>query len=247
VVIINETLAKRYFPGVDPIGKRISPSISIGDEEDVMREIVAVVGDVKHRSLSIESRPEVYIPFAQIPFNSMGLVVRSTGDPANLIGAIREEVKQIDKNIPLFEVKTLERYVDDSLANARFNTLLIVIFASVALILTAVGLYGVMSYSVAQRAHEIGIRMALGAEARDVLRMVIGQGMKLAAVGAAAGLIGAYAVTRLASSLLYGVGATDPVTFAAIAVLLLAVAFIACWVPARRATKVDPMVALRYE
>jgi putative ABC transport system permease protein len=164
-----------------------------------------------------------------------------------LIGAIQNEVRALDKDLPVFNIKTLDDYVAGSVAQPRFNTMLLGIFAGLALVLTAVGLYGVMSYSVAQRTHEIGIRMALGARAGDVLKMVVGQGMLLTLIGMAIGLCAAFMLTRIMSSMLYGVSATDPATFAAVAVALAVVAFAACYIPARRATKVDPMVALRYE
>jgi putative ABC transport system permease protein len=247
VIVINEAFAEKFFPGEDPIGKRIMPSIAVDDTEPAMREIIGVVGNVKHLKLSGEDDPEYYVPHAQIPLDAMTLVVKSDNDPRGLIGAIQNEVRALDKDLPVFNIKMLDDYVASSVAQPRFNTLLLAIFAGLALILTAVGLYGVMSYSVAQRTHEIGIRMALGARAEDVLKMIVGQGMALTLIGMAIGLCAAFALTRLMASLLYGVSATDPATFAAVAVALAAVALAACYIPARRATKVDPMVALRYE
>jgi putative ABC transport system permease protein len=247
VVIVNSAFAEKFFPGEDPIGKRIKPGISTDDNDAVMREIVGVVGNVKHLKLNAEQDPEFYVPHTQIPFDSMTLVVKSDGDPRGLTDAIQNEVRAIDKDLPVFTIKTLEDYVAASVAQPRFNTLLLSVFAGLALVLTAVGLYGVMSYSVAQRTHEIGIRMALGAQSSDVLKLVVGQGMILTLIGVAIGLLAALALTRLMASLLYGVSATDPVTFATVSAALAAVALLACYIPARRATKVDPMIALRYE
>ena len=247
VCIINETLARKYFPGEDPLGKRIKPTLSVDNNPPPMREIVGVVGDVKHRNLSAESGPEVYVPHAQVPFSTMAVIVRTETEPQSITAAVQREVRSLDKDLPLINVRTLDEYVSTSVERPRFNTLLLGIFAAVALILTAVGLYGVLAYTVAQRTHEIGIRMALGAQTRNVLRLVIGQGMLLALIGIGTGLAVAWMVTRLLASLLYGISARDPVTFAGVALLLSAVALLACYIPARRATRVDPVIALRYE
>jgi len=247
VIIINQSFADQFFPGEDPIGKRIKPGISFDDAEPAMREIVGIVGNVKHQELAAIADPEYYVPFAQLPFEFLTLVVKSDSDPRPLATAIRQQVQAIDKDLPVYAVKLLDDYLAASVAQPRFNTLLLSIFAGLALLLTVVGLYGVMSYSVVQRTHEIGIRMALGAQGNDVLQMVVGQGMKLTLAGVGIGLTAAFALTRLLSSLLYGVSATDPLTFGVVAVLLTVVALAACFIPARRATKVDPMVALRYE
>jgi len=248
VIIITETFARQYFPNEDPIGKRIHPGISsIEGEDSTMREIVGVVGDVRNRSLSTESRPAYYVPQTQIPFSQMVAVVKTTSEPHGLISAVTKQVAAMDQDIPLFGVKTMEEYISTSVAAPRFSTTLLSIFAGVALVLTVVGLYGVMSYSVAQRTNEIGIRLALGAQARDVLLMIVKQGSVLILLGLVIGLAGAFALTRLIASLLFGVTAKDPFTFAAVAVLLAAVALLACYVPAWRATKVDPMEALRCE
>ena len=247
-IIVTETFVRQHFPNEDPIGRRIKPGISSYEgEKPTMREIVGVVGDVKNRSLSTEPRPSYYVPQNQVPFNQMTVVVRTTSDPHSVITAVTKEVGALDKDLPLFGVKTMEEYLAASVAAPRFNTTLLSIFAAVALLLTVVGLYGVMSYSVAQRTNEIGIRMALGAQARDVLRLIVGQGFKLVLVGLVIGLAGAYALTRLIASLLFGVTTKDPLTFATVAVLLAFVALLACYIPARRAAKVDPMEALRYE
>jgi putative ABC transport system permease protein len=248
VVIITETFAKQHFPGEDPIGKRMKPGISsIEDEDSTMREIIGVVGDVRNRNLSTEARAAYYVPQTQVPFSQMVGVVKTTGEPRSLIPAVTKEVAAMDQDLPLFGVKSMEEYLSASVAAPRFSTTLLSIFAAVALVLTVVGLYGVMSYSVAQRTNEIGIRLALGAQARDVLVMIVKQASLLIMLGLAIGLAGAYALTRLIASLLFGVTAKDPFTFAAVAVLLAVVALMACYVPALRATKVDPMEALRRE
>jgi putative ABC transport system permease protein len=248
VLIISETFARQYFPNEDPIGKRIKPGIyTIEGDSLTMREIVGVVGNVRNYSLSKEARAAYYLPYAQMPFSDMAVVVKTTGEPHSLISGVTKEVAAMDPDIPLFGVKSMEEYLSSSVAAPRFNTTLLTIFAIVALVLTVVGLYGVMSYSVAQRTNEIGIRLALGAQARDVLLMIVKQGSVLIGLGLAIGLLGAYALTRLIASLLFGVTAKDPFTFVAVAVLLALVALLACYIPAWRATKVDPMEALRCE
>jgi putative ABC transport system permease protein len=247
VVIINEMLAKRFFANQNPLGKRINPSFGIDNRGILMREIVGVVGNLKHSSLSAETQPEVYIAYKQNPRPTMMFVIRANNDPNSLVAAIREETRSLDSLLPIYNVKTFDQYLSASVAQPRFNTLLLGVFAGVALILTIVGLYGVTSYSVTQRSHEIGVRMALGATSRDVLALIIKQGMGLTLTGVALGLVGAFALTRVAESLLFGVTATDPLTFIAVSALLIGVSIAACAVPARRATKVDPMIALRYE
>jgi putative ABC transport system permease protein len=247
VIIINETLARRFFPNEDPLRKRIRPTISIGEHGAVMLEIVGIVGDVRHRSLRRMPDPEVYVPHAQAPFNNMTLVVRAKSDLGSIIAGVRNEVRAMDKDLPVYDVRTLDHYLVSSIAHPRFNTLLLAVFAGIALILAAVGLYGVMSYAVAQRTHEIGIRVALGAQARDVLKLIMGQGMKLALTGLVIGVAGASALARVMSTLLFGISTLDPATFTVIPLLLAAIALLACYIPARRATKVDPIVALRYE
>ncbi|HKO05888.1 MAG TPA: ABC transporter permease [Candidatus Acidoferrales bacterium] len=246
VIIINQTLAKRFFPNENPIGKRIQPGISdTGDT--VMREIVGVVGDVRHRRLWRAPDPETYAPYDQVAIGGMTIVVRGDADPQALIPMIRIEVKRMDSELPLYNVRTLEDYVAGSVAQRRFTALLLGIFAAVAMLLAAVGMYGVISYGVAQRTHEIGVRIALGAESADVLRLVVGQGLRLTLLGVALGCLGALGASRFLSGLLFGVAGDDPVTFGAVATMFLAVALVACYVPARRAMRVDPLVALRYE
>jgi putative ABC transport system permease protein len=211
------------------------------------RQIVGVVGDVKYDRLDAEAGDEFYVPHTQVPLTWMRLVVRGTGNLTNMAAALRAAVASLDKDLPVSNLRTMEQVLAESVAQPRFRTLLLGVFAGLALILAAVGLYGVMTYSVAQRTDEIGIRMALGAERRDVLELVVGQGMTLVLTGVAIGLAAAFAVTRVLSSLLYGVTATDPTTFLAVSLLLAAVALLACYIPARRAAAVDPIVALRYE
>jgi putative ABC transport system permease protein len=212
-----------------------------------MREIIGVVADVKFKNLTSEWMPTTYVPQAQIPIGRLTVIVRTAGDPSILSRPLAETVRSIDPDLPAYNVKTVEEYLDGTIAIPRFNTLLLGIFAGLALLLTAIGLYGVISYSVAQRTHEIGVRMALGAQPREMMRLVVGQGVRLALLGVGLGLIAAFAFTHFLSSLLFGVTATDPVSFVTVVVILLAVVLLACYVPARRAMRVDPMVALRYE
>jgi putative ABC transport system permease protein len=242
VAIISETMARRYFSGEDPVGKRLE----FGGGQD-KREIVGVVADVKHFGLNVDARPTMYFAQAQYAERGMSLLVRTPGDPMSLAGAIRSEVWTLDRDLAVSSVMPMEELVATSLAEPRFVLLLLGLFAAVAMALSAIGVYGVMSYTVTQRSHEIGVRMALGAQMRDVLTLVVGQGMALVGGGVALGLIAAFGLTRVMESLLFGVSATDFTTFAATSVVLAVVALGACFVPARRATKVDPMVALRYE
>ncbi len=248
VVVVNELFASKFFPGQNALGKRIAPGFSAGDEKPLMREIIGVVGNVRHRSLRNDETPEMYLPLTQIPFNETSLVVRTqVANAASLTNAVRAQLAAVDPNIPLTSVRVFEEYISRSLARPRFNALLLTIFAGTALLLTAIGIYGVMAYSVAQRTNEIGIRMALGAGQSSIFRLIVGQAMGLVAISVGVGLLGAFAATRLLNSLLFGVGAADPVTFGAIVLLISAVAFLAAWLPARRAAKVDPIIALRTE
>jgi putative ABC transport system permease protein len=247
VVIINETLARNFFPHRDPIGLRIKPGISNGYKESPMREIVGVVGDVKLNGLTAPAGPQVYVPVAQSPLGNMIVVVHTEIDPLSVAPTVRKEVAAMDKDLPIYGVKTLDQYLGESVAQPRFDTSLVGIFAALALALAAVGLYGVVSYSATLRTHEIGVRVALGAQKGDVLELVVGQAFKLALIGVAIGIAGALMLTRFLSSLLYGVRPTDPLTFIAVSMILTSVALMAGYIPARRATKVDPLVALRYE
>jgi putative ABC transport system permease protein len=244
VIIINETLARRYWPNEDPIGKRMA--IDVRNGQPFWREIIGVVGNVRHLGLDKGPRLEIYFPFPQFRVSFQTLVVR-TDDPLSLVAAIRNQVQTIDKDQPISNIRTMEELLGRSVSQQRFSLLLMGIFAGVALALAAVGIYGVMSYLVAQRTHEIGVRMALGAQVNDVLKLVVKQGMTLTLTGVLAGLITAIGLTRLISNLLFGVSSTDLLTYISIAALLILVALAACWIPARRATKVDPLVALRCE
>ena len=244
VVVVNESLARNYFANEEPLGKRIT---LLGDTHAC--EIVGVVGDVKHSALDEEAKPEMYTPMTQARFFPifMSLAVRADGDPMQMVAAVRGQVWAVDKDQPISNIQTMERLMAKSVAPRRFNLLLLGVFALVGLALACVGLYGVMSYTVTQRTQEIGVRMALGAQTGNVLRLVIGEGMKLALIGALLGLCGALALTRLLKTLLFEVSATDPLTFIVIAGLLTLVALLACWIPARRAASMDPLVSLRVE
>jgi len=248
VVIVNERFASKFFPGQNVIGKRIKPGFAADNSGEKMREIVGVVGNVKHLSLKNDDSPEMYLPRTQIPFETMSLVIRTNvSDPSALTSAVRKELAEMDATIPLTSVRVFDEYISRSLARPRFNALLLSVFAGTALVLTAIGIYGVMAYSVAQRTNEIGIRIALGAAQSNIFRLVIGQAMSLVAISVIIGLVGAFAATRLLNSLLFGIGAWDLITFSAIVILISAVAFLAAWLPARRAMQVDPIVALRTE
>jgi len=248
VVIVNERFAQKYFPGQNVIGKRIRPGFSADDNPEKVREIVGLVGNVKHVSLRDQDSPEMYLPETQMPARAMSIVIRtSVSNPSAITNSLRKELAAMDTAIPLTNVRVFDEYVSRSLARPRFNTLLLSIFAGTALILTAIGIYGVLAYSVAQRTSEIGIRIALGAAKGSIFRLVVGQVMRLVGISVVIGLAGAFAATRLLNSLLFGVGAWDPFTFGAIIILISIVAFLAVWLPARRAANVDPIIALRTE
>jgi putative ABC transport system permease protein len=246
--IVNRTLAQRFFPHENPIGKHIRPGISNGyGDKAPMREIVGVIGDVKQSRLGAEAAAEVYAPLAQCPFDPMLVVVRTANDPRSIIGAARQQVFSLNKNAPLYHVKTLDQYFADSVAEPRLTSLLLGSFAFLAVLLACLGVYGVVSYTVAQRTHEIGVRMALGAERGDVVRWVLGRGLALALIGVTIGLAAAFALVHLLSTLLFGMQATDPVTFAVAPLALLGVATLASYIPARRAATLNPIEALRNE
>jgi putative ABC transport system permease protein len=240
-VIINESFARTYFPNEDPLGKGLI--IDMGEPRTC--EIIGVTRDIRQFSLEFDASPTMYLP--SINTGWPNLVVRTTGDPLAMTTAIRSAVQSIDRDQPLANVRSMEQILASSVAEPRFRTTLLSAFAMLALALAGVGIYGVMSYSVARRTHEIGIRMALGARPNDTLKLVVGHGMALSLIGVTVGLAGAFGLTRLLSSLLFGISATDPFTFGGIALLLIGVAGVACYIPARRATKVDPMQALRCE
>jgi putative ABC transport system permease protein len=245
VVIISEALARRYWPGEDPIGKRLREE----GADNPWCSVVGVVADVKYRGLpqNPNADPDVYFPLLQRPNNNLSLAVRTEADPASLTAAIRSELQKLDPDLPVFGVTTMAQRVANQTTQARFSTWLLGIFGGLALVLAAVGIYSVMAYAVEQRTNEIGIRLALGARAGDVLRLVIGQGMRLALLGVALGVSAALALTQLMKRLLFGVAAADPLTYAVITLSLAIVALLACWIPARRATQVDPIIALRCE
>ena len=242
VLLINQTLARRFWPDEEPLGKQIT---LIGD--GTTGTIVGIIGDAKQYYLSEEQQPQVYDCYSQFPGIFATVAARTTVEPMSLAQAVREAVWKVDKDQPMWKLRSEEFLLSRNIADKRFLMLLMSIFAGLALTITAVGLYGVVSYAVGQRTQEIGIRMALGARTRDILAMILRQGMGVALIGVAVGLGAAFALTRLMASLLYGTSATDPLAFIVIALLLVSVALLACYVPARRATKVDPMIALRYE
>jgi putative ABC transport system permease protein len=244
IVIVNAALARQFFPNEDPIGKRIFP----GFNSQTAREVVGVVGDVRHSSLRDDPRPCVYIPYYQVAWSrNMSLVVRGRVEPGPILQAVRREAREVVPTLPLYDVKSLDDVLSDSLAQPRFSTLMLAVFSGVALLLASVGIYGFVSFLVIQRTHEIGVRMALGANRKDIFRMILGRGLWLALIGIVVGLGATLALTRLISSLLFDVSPTDPLTLATTAAALLGVVLAACFVPARRATRVDPMVALRCE
>jgi putative ABC transport system permease protein len=244
VVVINEALARKYFPNEDPLGKRITIAMR---PPLTPTEIIGIVSDVRHSQLDKAVEPMSYWPVAQQPYSSMSIVIRTRGEATAAATAARNIIRTLDPQQPVTDARTLEGLVGNSIARQRFNTLLLLVFAVVALLLAGLGIYGVMSYSVTTRTHEIGIRTALGATAADILRLVMKRGMTLALMGVSAGLLVAVVLTRLLKNLLFGVSATDPLTFIVIAAVLIIVALLACWIPARRAASMDPLVSLRAE
>jgi predicted permease len=247
VAIVTESFVKQFFPGEDPIGKRITPNGSVEPGKPPVREIVGVVADMHLISLRQAPKPQIYLPHQQFAILSMSIFVRTQIDPQSLTTALRNAVSEIDKDVPVYRPRSLADYRASSIAQPRLNAMLVALFAVIALLLAAAGIFGVMSYSVTQRTQEIGIRLALGAQRLDVLRLIIVQGMRIVGAGLIAGLFGVFVCTRLFQSLLFGVGATDLPTLIAVTVILGGVAFVACLVPARRATLVDPIQAIRTE
>ena len=249
VAVVDETFVRAHYPGDTAIGKRFRFGSSRGPQDGPVKwmEIVGVVSHVKNYGVDQESRVEVYLPFYQSPIGNVTLVARARTDATALAASVRQSVKAVDPDVPVYAVRTLAEIVSDRTAQRRLAVMLITVFAAVALLLAAVGIYGVMSYAVAQRTQEIGIRMALGAERRDILRMVLRHGSLMAVTGIGLGLMVALGLARLITSLLFQVSATDPPTFSVVPVVLIAVALLACYIPARRATRVDPLVALRYQ
>jgi putative ABC transport system permease protein len=246
VVVVNETFAKRFFPNSDAIGRRIR--LGKLTAEFPWATVVGVVGDVRGSALDAPPQPTMYWPVAQTHGTAaLAIVIRTDGDPGALASAVRGAIAEIDAAQPIYDLQTLDHLVAKSLGQRRFTLALMLLFGVIALLLSAVGIYGVMAFAVTQRTQEIGVRMALGARATDVLKLIVGSGMSLAAIGVGIGLVGAFAITRLMASLLFGVSPTDIATFGLVSVGLLMVAFLACYLPARRATKVDPLIALRYE
>jgi putative ABC transport system permease protein len=241
VVVIDEAFVARHFPNENPIGHRLD----IGNGTDGFYEIVGVVGDVRSESLDATPEPTMYVPYRQDVFSTMWILARTDGDPGRLASAARQAVREIDPTLPAYSITPVADVVRESVAERRFSMLLLVAFAALALFLAAVGIYGVVAYSVSQRTQEFGVRMAMGAERRDVLALVLGGGLKLALVGVVLGLGGALALSRLIETMLFNVRPFDPPSYAAMAVLLLAIAALACYVPARRATKVDAIIAIR--
>jgi putative ABC transport system permease protein len=242
VVVVNQTVADRYWPGQNPIGRHLANS-----RDMIQREVVGVVADVKFNALNVASSEEMYLPLEQIPWSTTTLMVRSAANPEALVSAVRAKVAEIDPTLPVSSIATMESVVATSVAQPRILSEFVGVFAGFALLLAAIGIYGVMAYSVAARTQEMGIRMSLGAEPRDILKLVVKQGMRLALIGVAIGVVASLALTRLISTLLFGVSASDPLAFSLAAAVLVVTALAACYLPARRATRVDPMIVLRYE
>ena len=244
VVIVNKTFADKYFAGKDPLGQKIIIDMK---DQNLPDEIIGIVGDVHESSLASAPEPVSYWPYPELPYSVMTVVVRTASSPVSLVPPIRAALQQMDKDQPMAKIATMDQLVSESVASSRFTMLLLSTFAGLALVLACIGIYGLMAYSVAQRRHEIGIRLALGAQRRDVLRLVLGQGSRLALTGVGIGLAAALILTRLMTTLLYGVRPGDPLTFATVAVVLTGIALLACYIPARRAMQLDPLLALRYE
>jgi putative ABC transport system permease protein len=245
VTIINETLARLIWPGEDPIGKRLKQGFP--EDPNPWREVIGVVANVKLYGAEFGAPRQVYLPLAQASQSSVSLIARTTGDPLQAAAAVERTVRAVEKDAPVFAIRSMDQLLGNSLAQRRLTLTLLSSFAALALLLAAVGVYAVISYSVRQRIHELGIRMALGAQRHDVLKLVIAQGLKLTLLGVGIGLLAAFALTRWMETLLFSVRPADPLTYTVIAALLTLVSLVACWIPARRAAKVDPLVALRHD
>jgi len=244
VVIINNDLARKYFGTQNPIGRRIE----MGFRDGVPLEVIGVTSDVRQTGLQADPYPGMFLPYSQYQASvPLVFVIRSANDPGAVAAAVRQELRFVDSQLPIYDVKTMDQVLYTVTARPRFLTFLLVVFAGVAVVLAAIGIYGIMSYTVAQGTREIGIRAALGAQRRDLLQMVLSKGLKLTLIGIVLGVAGAFGLTRLMSNLLFGVSATDPLTFAGVTALLVIVALVASYLPARRATKIDPLLALRHE
>jgi putative ABC transport system permease protein len=246
-IVVNQAFVKKHWPGRNPVGARVTFDHRLRGEKLAWHTVVGLVGDTRTRSLDVAPQPTVYFSYHQFRLPFMSLIIRGTDDPAPVERALRAVVRGIDPDLPLEEVRTLASIASQSAAQPRFRTYVLTAFAAISLLLAAIGVYGLLSYSVTQRVREIGVRMALGAKPRDVLRLVVGEGMRLVAAGAVLGVAAALATSRLVSAMLFGVSAADPVTYGAVVGILATVAFIACYIPALRAARVDPISALRAE
>jgi putative ABC transport system permease protein len=244
VILINETLARKHIPNGDAIGQRLDVGMF---ENPTPAEIIGIVGNVRYDSLIDEAPPAVYFPHPDLAYPFMTLEVRTDGDPTAIAPAIQREIRALDPNQPVSDVRTMNQVMSEWVARSRFNTLLLGLFAGLATLLSAVGIFGVMNYSVALRTRELGLRLAVGAQPRQVLLLVLRQGLALTVAGVVLGLLAAFALTRLLSGLLFGIGAVDVTTFTSISLLLIVVSLLACYLPARRAMRIDPLSALRYE
>jgi len=244
VILINEALAKTYFANEDPIGQRLDVEMF---DKPTPAEIIGIVGNVRYESLTDESPPAVYFPHPDLTYSFMTLVIRTDGDPSAIAPAVQREVRALEPDQPVSDIRTMNQVMSEWVARSRFNTMLLGLFAGLATLLSAVGIFGVMNYSVALRTREIGLRLAVGAQPRQVLLLILKQGFWLTIAGVVLGLAAAFALTRLLSGLLFGVAAVDVTTFASISLLLVIVSLLACYLPARRAMRIDPLSALRYE